>query len=161
VEEHAVRRYCQIVAVVAVSLFGVTASGAEPSPLARGRALFEKKCDPCHSLERSLNVREDRAGWESVIRRMIVKGAKLDRAQVEPILGYLAALSAFETRCSSCHDLERPLAAVKNPEQWQATVQRMAARKPGLLTDADAEAIVQYLLLVTPLEQGAPASGQR
>ena len=79
-------------------------------------------------------MQADRAGWESTIKRMIAKGAKLDKAQVEPILGYLSAKSAFETKCNTCHDLQRPLTAIKNPEQWKATVAADGgheARAPG------------------------------
>ena len=142
----------------ALTLSATAAIGAEPSPLAEGRSLFESKCVTCHSLERSLAVQTDRAGWESMIKRMIAKGANIDKAQVEPILGYLSAKSAFETKCNACHDLQRPLTAIKNPAQWQATVQRMAAMKPGQLADADAGAIALYLSLVTPVKPAAPAA---
>ena len=103
------------IAAAALTLSAAAAVGAEPSPLAEGRSLFESKCVTCHSLERSLTVQADRAGWESMIKRMIAKGAKLEKAQVEPILGYLSAKSSFETKCNGCHDLQRPLAAIKNP----------------------------------------------
>ena len=142
----------------ALTLAATTASGAEPSPLAEGRTLFEQKGATCHSLDRTLAVQTDRAGWESMIKRMIAKGAKLDKAQVDPILGYLSAKSAFETKCNTCHDLQRPLTAIKNPEQWQATVLLMAAKKPGPITDADAGAITLYLSLVTPVKPAAPAA---
>ena len=146
------------IVAAALTLSATTAIGAEPSPLAESRALFETKCATCHTLDRSLAVQADRAGWESTIKRMIANGAKLDKAQVEPILGYLSAKSAFETKCNTCHDLQRPLTAIKKPEQWQATVLRMSAMKPGNLTDADAGAIALYLSLVTPVKPAVPAA---
>jgi len=152
------RSFLTCIAAAALTLSATAAIGAEPSPLAEGRSLFESKCVTCHSLERSLAVQTDRAGWESMIKRMIAKGANIDKAQVEPILGYLSAKSAFETKCNACHDLQRPLTAIKNPAQWQATVQRMAAMKPGQLADADAGAIALYLSLVTPVKPAAPAA---
>ena len=151
-------RFNLIIAAAALTLSATTAIGAEPSPLAEGRALFETKCATCHSLDRSLAVKSDRAGWESTIKRMIAKGAKLEKAQIDPILGYLSAKSAFETKCNTCHDLQKPLAAIKNPEQWKATVLLMAAKKPGPITDADAGAIALYLSLVTPVKPAAPAA---
>jgi cytochrome c5 len=152
------RSFFTLIAAAALTLSATTAIGAEPSPLAEGRTLFESKCVTCHTLERSLAVQADRAGWESTIKRMIAKGAKLEKAQVDPILGYLSAKSAFETKCNTCHDLQKPLTAIKNPEQWRATVLLMAAKKPGPITDADAGAISLYLSLVTPVKPAAPAS---
>ena len=152
------RSFITLIAAAALTLSATTAIGAEPSPLAEGRTLFESKCATCHSLERSLAVKADRAGWESTIKRMIAKGAKLEKAQIDPILGYLSAKSAFETRCNTCHDLQRPLTAIKDAEQWKTTVLRMAAMKPGPITDADAGAITLYLSLVTPVKPAAPAA---
>jgi cytochrome c5 len=147
-----------LIAAVALTLCATAATGAETSPLATGRELFEKKCAGCHSLERSLAVQADRATWEGTVKRMIAKGAPIEKAQVEPILGYLTAKSAFETKCNTCHDLQRPLTAIKNPEQWRQTVQAMAAKKPGHLADADAGAIALYLSLVAPVKPAAPAA---
>jgi mono/diheme cytochrome c family protein len=153
------RAYVQtLIAAAALTLCATAATGAETSPLAAGRELFEKKCAGCHTLERSLAVQADRATWEGTIKRMITKGAAIEKAQVEPILGYLGAKSSFEMKCNGCHDLQRPLTAIKNPEQWQATVKRMAAMKPGLLTDADAGAVALYLSLVTPVKAAVPAA---
>jgi cytochrome c5 len=149
--------FTTLVATAALTL-SATAAIAEPSPLAEGRALFEKKCVTCHTLERSLAVKADRATWEATIKRMIAKGAAIDKAQVEPILGYLSAKSAFETKCNTCHDLQRPLTAIKNAEQWKTTVLTMVAKKPGTISDADAGAITLYLSLVTPVKAAAPAS---
>lgn len=143
---------------VALTIAAAPALCADPSPLAGGRAVFEKKCATCHTLERTLAVHSDRAGWEGTIKRMIAKGASLEKSEVEPVLGYLTAKSAFETKCNTCHDLQKPLTAIKNPEQWQATVQQMSAKKPGHLTDADAGAIALYLSLVTPVKPAAPAA---
>ena len=152
------RSFITFIAATAITLAATAAIAAEPSPLAEGRSLFEQKCVICHSLERSLAVQADRAGWEATVKRMIAKGAKLDKAQVEPILGYLSAKSAFETKCNACHDLQRPLTAIKNAEQWKATVLRMAAMKPGHLADADAGAITLYLSLVTPVKAAKPVA---
>ena len=149
------------VAAVALGCGVGAAGGAETSSFARGRALFEKKCEDCHSLERAFDAQKDRAGWESVIRRMIAKGAKLEKAQIAPLLAYVGARSAFESRCNGCLGLDRPLAAIKDPEQWQQTVRRMTAKRPGLLTDADAEAVGQYLTLVTLAEPGASAPAEK
>jgi len=150
------RSISTIIAAAALTLAAGPALCAETSPLADGKKLYEQTCASCHTLERSLAKQADKAGWEGTIKKMIANGAKLDESQSGQILGYLTAKSAFETKCNSCHDLQRPLAAIKNPEQWQATVQRMSAMKPGPITDADAGAITLYLSLVTPVAPVAP-----
>jgi cytochrome c2 len=143
-------RLIAVAAVVALTAAATPALCEETSPIAAGKGVFEKKCVSCHSLERSLALQADRAGWETILKRMITKGAKIDKAEYDQVLGYLGAKSAFESRCNSCHDLQRPLKSIKSPEQWQATVARMAAMKPGVITEAEAGAISLYLSLVTP-----------
>jgi predicted secreted protein len=150
------RTFLTFVTAAALSLAAAPALCAEPSPLAEGRALFQSTCVTCHPLERALAVQADRAGWESKIKRMIANGAKLEETQSGQIVGYLTAKSTFETKCNTCHDLQKPLAAIKNPEQWKSTVQRMAAMVPKAISDADAGAIALYLSLVTPVKAAAP-----
>ena len=61
-----------------------------------------------------------------------------------------AAKVTFETTCSKCHKLERPLGARKGQESWEKTVNRMSGyhkRFGGPIPDADQAAIVQYLLV--------------
>ena len=147
-----------LIAAAVLTLAATPVLCADPSPLAGGKALYEKTCATCHALERSIAKKADKAGWEGTIKKMVANGAKLDESQSGLILGYLTAKSAFETKCNTCHDLQKPLVSIKNPEQWQATVRRMAAMKPGQLTDADAGAIILYLSLVTPVKPAAPAA---
>ena len=129
------------------------AAAPPPSPIAEGRALFEKKCVTCHTLERSLAKKADRKGWDATVASMIRKGATLTNPEGAQVAGYLAAKSVFETKCNTCHDLDRPLTAIKSPEQWKATVLRMAGMKPGVVTDEEAGAITLYLSLVTPVKK--------
>jgi len=153
------RHFHSLVVVAAVlTLAAAPAFSVEPSPLAEGKTLFEKTCATCHTLERSLAKKADKAVWESTIKQMVVSGAKLDKSQSGLVLGYLTAKSSFETKCNTCHDLQKPLAAIKNAEQWKATVLRMAAMKQGHLADADAGAITLYLSLVTPVKPAAPTA---
>jgi cytochrome c5 len=152
------RTFFTAVAAAVLTLAATPVLCAEPSPLAEGKALYEKSCATCHALERSLAKKADKAGWEGTIKKMVANGAKLDESQSGLILGYLTAKSAFETKCNTCHDLQKPLASIKDAEQWKATVQRMAAMKAGHLADADAGAITLYLSLVAPVKPAAPAA---
>jgi cytochrome c5 len=136
--------------LAALALTAAPVLAAEPSPLAGGKAVFEKKCATCHTLDRSLAMKADYDGWKEILARMVKKGAALDKTEFDQVLAYLGAKSAFESRCNTCHDLQRPLTAIKDPGQWLATVTLMAAKKPGVITEADAGAIALYLSLVTP-----------
>lgn len=144
------RRLTLVALAAALALAAAPAVGTEPSPIAAGKAVFETKCVACHALDRSLAKKADRAGWQEILTQMVAKGAALDKAEFDQVLGYLGAKSAFETRCNTCHDLQGPLTSIKNPAQWQATVVRMAAMKPGVISDAEAGAISLYLSLATP-----------
>jgi cytochrome c5 len=151
------RSFITFIAAAALTLAAAPAFSAD-SPLAAGKSLYEANCATCHTLDRSLAKQADKAGWESTIKKMVANGAKLDGTQSASILGYLTAKSAFEMKCNTCHDLQRPLTAIKNPDQWLATAQRMATMKPGPITDAEAGAIALYLSLVTPVKAAAPAA---
>ena len=59
-----------------------------------------------------------------------------------------AAKTLFESKCSLCHATDRPLSKSKDMAQWKRTVERMAGKKPGLLTEEEADTIVKYLTKV-------------
>ena len=58
---------------------------------APGKVLLEARCAVCHDLERVQKKKADRAGWEQIVDEMIGKGAKLDDAEREAVVGYLTA----------------------------------------------------------------------
>jgi cytochrome c5 len=150
------RSFFTVIAAAVLTLNAAPAFSADPSPLAGGKALYEKTCAACHA-ERSLaRMRTRRVGGH--IKKMVANEAQLDESQSGLILGYLTAKSAFETKCNTCHDLQKPLASIKDAGQWKSTVQRMAAMKSGHLADADAGAITLYLSLVAPVKPAAPAA---
>ncbi len=60
-----------------------------------------------------------------------------------------AAKVTFETTCSKCHALQRPLGKSKDQAGWERTVSRMSGyhkRFGGPIPEGDQNAIVQYLL---------------
>lgn len=58
-----------------------------------------------------------------------------------------AGAELFESKCSTCHELSRPLGKTKDREGWTATVKRMQANGCRI-TDQEAGAIVDYLVNV-------------
>ena len=56
-----------------------------------GKAETQKVCSQCHELERSISLRQDRAGWQATINKMVDLGAKATDAELTATLDYLAA----------------------------------------------------------------------
>jgi competence protein ComEA len=57
-----------------------------------GRAETERICKQCHELERSLSPRQDRAGWQATMDKMIALGAKGTPKEFDLVVDYLAKL---------------------------------------------------------------------
>jgi len=76
------------------------------------------------------------------------KGLLLCLAVIFGLSGICAAAedgtALLETRCSVCHPSERPKAAKKSPEQWEATVTRMIGKGAKLTAD-EKKVLVNYL----------------
>jgi hypothetical protein len=64
---------------------------AQGSPLPAGKhvELVIGRCIICHSLEVVSQQRQDRAGWEAIVDRMMVYGAPIAPDEKDPILEYL------------------------------------------------------------------------
>ena len=56
------RIFFTAVAAAVLTLAATPVLCDEPSPLAGGKALYEKSCATCHALERSLAKKADKAG---------------------------------------------------------------------------------------------------
>lgn len=51
----------------------------------------------------------------------------------------------FKSKCTTCHSAERTLRKRKDRAGWEKTVGRMKRYASGLISDEDAEAIIDYL----------------
>jgi len=58
------------------------------------------------------------------------------------------AKALFEAKCSTCHELSRPLGRNKDRDGWTTTVTRMQKVNRCPITDAEAKAIIDYLVAV-------------
>ena len=58
------------------------------------------------------------------------------------------AKALFEAKCSACHELSRPLGKNKDRSGWTTTVTRMQKVNRCPITDAEAKAIIDYLVAV-------------
>lgn len=55
------------------------------------------------------------------------------------------AKALFESKCSSCHPVSRPLGKNKDEAGWTATVKRMQQVNGCPITDEEAKEIIAYL----------------
>jgi competence protein ComEA len=56
-----------------------------------GRAEAERICSQCHEFARSIAPRQNRAGWQATMDKMVALGAKGTQKDFDTILDYLAA----------------------------------------------------------------------
>ncbi len=73
----------------------VTFASAETtaSPKLDGNAIINSKCTVCHTrarINRKKAANTDRAAWEKILAQMIENGAKINEAEREAILDYVA-----------------------------------------------------------------------
>ena len=74
---------------ISAALFAAAAYAQLPD--GPGRTETQKLCSQCHELERSISLRQDRAGWQATINKMVDLGAKASDAEITATLDYLAA----------------------------------------------------------------------
>jgi competence protein ComEA len=81
--------------VVAVALFalnqGLSSSALQTRPLpdGPGKAETQKLCSNCHELDKSVSLKQDRAGWQRTVEKMVASGMKASDAEVNTVLDYL------------------------------------------------------------------------
>ena len=134
--------------VILVSFVAAYAHDNEPltfKDFIEGKEAFEENCIECHSLEWPLKKIANREEWDLTLTKMANSGAVLSKKNRRQVLEYLVAKSAFQTKCSVCHALERPLEKNKDFQAWIETVRRMASKKPGHLTEEEIKAISGFL----------------
>ncbi len=55
-----------------------------------GRADTQKLCSQCHEVERSISLRQDRAGWQATMDKMYTLGMKATDQEMQAVLNYLS-----------------------------------------------------------------------
>src|SRR5258708_25646084 len=55
-----------------------------------GKAEAERICSQCHEFARSVAPRQDRAGWQATMDKMVALGAKGTQKEFDAIVDYLA-----------------------------------------------------------------------
>jgi len=60
-------------------------------PDGSGKAEVEKQCSQCHEMEKTISLRQDRAGWTGTLDKMVSLGATPSEKETAAIIDYLAA----------------------------------------------------------------------
>src|SRR5438128_5540773 len=159
--------YGALAALFLASGTPLAAPTGSPLPQGNGRDLTAAACSQCHNLNPITAVREGPAGWKRHVYNMVLRGAQLTPREADTVIQYLAAnfgpgaqmpaaakavalpggigKDLVETRCATCHDLER-VAGVKRPKRdWPAVVANMVTRG-AVATPEEAQAIAGYLM---------------
>lgn len=66
-----------------------SASQSRPMPDGPGKAETQKLCSTCHDLDKSLSLKQDRAGWRRTVEKMVAFGMKSTDAEIAAITDYL------------------------------------------------------------------------
>lgn len=93
--------------------------------LGMGKTSFENKCNQCHSLKAPLVRTDSRAGWDKLVKQMVIYGAQLNSTGRENVVTYLNARSTFSNYCSTCHDLAQVVTKDSKTRDWKMTIDQM------------------------------------
>ena len=144
--------------VAAVIVVGVVMSasvrGQDASKPERGEQILTASCTTCHDHRPVDTQALDEAGWTTLVKAEIGKGAKLRADDVPVLIAYLARFhgplpegpgkEVVLNICTQCHDLERVRRTRLNAEGWAEVLQTML-NEGAPLTDQDFAAVLRYL----------------
>lgn len=66
-----------------------TTGQTRPMPDGPGKTETQKMCSTCHELDKSLSLKQDRAGWQRTVEKMLAFGMKAPDAEVATVVDYL------------------------------------------------------------------------
>jgi cytochrome c2 len=131
-----------------------------------GKAIMNRKCSKCHSLERVYRAYKSESGWAGTINKMaLLDSPNVTTFDVKQVLNYLIeqqkkrqekssvsleqeiGKTLVSRKCSVCHNLDRIFGADKNKREWTSTVSRMAATMgdPDFLSEQEKSDIITFL----------------
>ncbi len=66
-----------------------SAGQSRPMPDGPGKAETQKFCSTCHDLDKSLSLKQDRAGWQRTVEKMVAFGMKTKDEEINIVIDYL------------------------------------------------------------------------
>lgn len=101
-------------------LFFLTAAAWAQLPDGPGKPETQKLCAQCHEVERSISLRQDRAGWQATMDKMATMGMKATDEEMRAILNYLSehypagAVPRIDVNKARAIDLESGLSLLRS-----------------------------------------------
>jgi competence protein ComEA len=87
---HRIARGLLVCAAIASSIGLISqASQTRPMPEGAGKAETVKMCSTCHDLDKSLSLKQDRAGWQRTVDKMVAFGLKTTDEEIGKVVEYL------------------------------------------------------------------------
>jgi competence protein ComEA len=83
-------RSLTVAALIGAAAAAVVLSGGDAWAQVPGKADAERICKQCHEFERSVSLRQDRAGWQNTMDKMVALGAKGTQQEFDAVVEYLA-----------------------------------------------------------------------
>jgi cytochrome c5 len=77
--------------MIASIVFAAISCGGQQPPPNGGAELLEQRCSACHPASRAMNQKKTAEEWETTVKRMMDKGAKLTEEEKQTLVNYLAA----------------------------------------------------------------------
>jgi len=155
-------------AVLLSAQFGTAAAqqrGPDPFPPGEGREIVAVACTQCHAPSAITQLRSGANGWRFQVYDMILRGAQIRPAEIEPAVNYLAAhfgpginvppgrpvslpagpgKDLVEAQCSVCHGLDRVAFSKRSTAEWDKILRRMVFLGATASAD-DTRAMSAYL----------------
>jgi competence protein ComEA len=75
---------------LAFALAFCAAAARAQLPDGPGKEQTVKLCSQCHELARSISLRQDRAGWQATVDKMVSLGARASDKDIAAVVDYLA-----------------------------------------------------------------------
>ncbi len=131
-----------------------------------GKAIMNKKCNKCHSMERIYRAFKSEKGWAGTVNKMaILDSPNISSFDIKQLLHYLTiqqktrqarsskspemeiGKTLISQKCNLCHNLDRIFAARKSKSEWSTTVARMIATMDDseFLSNQEKTEIVSFL----------------
>ena len=141
-------------AAATAMLAAVAFAAAQDDDMAKAEKVFNTSCMACHDLRKIQTTALDAEGWTKIVDSMVQKGAKVEKADMPALVGYLEAnfgplpegdgKKIVLEKCTVCHDLKRVRQHLASPEEWADTLGAM--ENEGLrISDEEFAAVLRYL----------------
>jgi mono/diheme cytochrome c family protein len=67
-----------------------------------------------------------------------------DKPGMQKDTEFQKGMALFAEKCSACHELQKALSVIKDPEVWEQTIKRMQSYSKGTITDQEVQELVDF-----------------